>query len=55
MRTTILIAILLFMLSTTTFGKTAKRLPFINDNFEKALVEAKQRRVALFVDVWAPW
>ena len=55
MRTTILIATLLLMLSSATFGATSKGLPFINDNFEKALAEAKQRHVPLFVDVWAPW
>ena len=55
MRNTILIASLLLMSTSITFGKTPKGLPFINDNFQKALVEAKQRNVALFVDVWAPW
>ena len=55
MRNTILVATLLFMLSSTAFGKTSKGLPFINDDFEKALLEAKHRNVPLFVDVWAPW
>ena len=55
MRNTILIAILLFMLSSTTSGKTSKGLPFINDDFEKALLAAKQRNAPLFVEVWAPW
>jgi hypothetical protein len=43
------------MFSSATFGTTSKRLPFINDNFEKALVVAKQRKLPLFVEVWAPW
>ena len=55
MKNTILIASLLLMLSNTALGKTSKPLPFINDNFEKALGQAKQRDVPLFVDVWAPW
>lgn len=55
MKNTILIASVLLMLSSITSAKTTKRLPFINDNFGKALVEAKQRDVPLFVDVWAPW
>ena len=55
MKTTILIASLLFMASTATFGEPSKGLPFINDNFDNALVEAKRRNVPLFVDVWAPW
>ena len=55
MRTRLVIAIILLTLSSSTFGATSKGLPFINDNFEKALAEAKQRNVPLFVDVWAPW
>lgn len=55
MRNTILIACLLCMFSSTTFGKTSKGLPFINDDFDKALLEAKQRNAPLFIDVWAPW
>ena len=51
----ILIATLLFMLSSTAFGKTAKGLSFIDDDFEKALLEAKLRNAPLFVEVWAPW
>jgi len=31
------------------------RLPMINDNYDKAVAEAKQRHVPLFIDVWAPW
>jgi hypothetical protein len=55
MKKTVLIAILLLIVSSTTFAKTATRLPFINDDFEKALLQAKQRNAPLFVDVWAPW
>lgn len=55
MKTTILVAILLFMVSTATSGKPSKGLPFINDDFQNALGQAKQRNIPLFVDVWAPW
>ena len=55
MRNVISIAILLFMISSSAAGKTAKGLPFINDDFEKALGAAKQRNAPLFVEVWAPW
>ena len=55
MKTRVVIAIMLLVLSSNTFGAGSKGLPFINDNFEKALVEAKQRNVPLFVEVWAPW
>ncbi len=30
-------------------------LPFIHDDYPKALAEAKQRGKPLFVDAWAPW
>ena len=34
---------------------TAAGLPWINDNYPKALAEAKQRKLPIFVEVWAPW
>jgi len=55
MKTKALIAILLLTFSSAAFAGTSRGLPFINNNFEKALSEAKQRNVPLFVDVWAPW
>jgi hypothetical protein len=33
----------------------AANLPFINDDYPKALAAAKQRNVPIFVEVWAPW
>ena len=30
-------------------------VPFIEDDYPKALQEARQRAVPLFVDAWAPW
>lgn len=30
-------------------------LPFIHDDYPKALAEAKRRQKPLFVDAWAPW
>jgi hypothetical protein len=30
-------------------------LPWIQDNYSKALAEAKQRKLPIFVEVWAPW
>ena len=55
MKIRLIVATILLMFSCRTFGATSKGLPFINDNFEKALTESKQRNVPLFVDVWAPW
>ena len=33
----------------------AERLPIIADDYAKAISEAKERKVPLFVEVWAPW
>ena len=30
-------------------------LPFINDDYGKALAEAKARNLPLFIEAWAPW
>jgi hypothetical protein len=30
-------------------------LPFIENDFPKALAEAKARSLPLFIDAWAPW
>ena len=30
-------------------------LPFIEDDYEKALSLAKQKKVPIFVEAWAPW
>ncbi len=35
---------------------TAKAgLPFIQDNYGAALSEARQRKLPIFVECWAPW
>jgi hypothetical protein len=33
----------------------AEPLPFIQDDYPRALTEAKSKKLPLFVDVWAPW
>ena len=53
MRTRLSIAILFLMVAT--FGETGSGLPFIKDDYAKALAEAKQRNVPIFVECWAPW
>lgn len=32
-----------------------KGLPFVADDYQKALAQARARNVPLVVDVWAPW
>ena len=33
----------------------AAALPFIENDYAKALARAKTNNVPMFVDVWAPW
>ena len=30
-------------------------LPFIDDDYGKALAEAKAKKLPLFIEAWAPW
>jgi hypothetical protein len=30
-------------------------LPFIRDDYPRALAEARARKVPLFIEAWAPW
>ncbi len=30
-------------------------LPFIADDYGRAVAEAKQRKLPIFVEAWAPW
>jgi endonuclease YncB( thermonuclease family) len=34
-------------------GKTA--LPFIHDDYAKALAQARARHLPIFIEAWAPW
>lgn len=36
-------------------GESHSVLPFIEDDYTKALATAKASNVPIFVDVWAPW
>lgn len=38
-----------------TASKAAEVLPFIQDDYARALHEARARKVPLFVEAWAPW
>jgi len=37
------------------YASVGQGLPWIEDNYAKALDAAKSRHVPLFVEVWAPW
>jgi len=46
--------LILFLLAAVpAIGKEA--LPFIDNDYSKALAEAKKKNVPIFVDAWAPW
>jgi Thioredoxin-like len=36
-------------------GTTAQKITFIEDDYPRALAEAKARKMALLVDLYAPW
>lgn len=49
------IGILWLVLVTAAMGATKTGLPFIQDNYPKALAEARQGKLPIFVECWAPW
>lgn len=44
---------LLLVASSTLSAKEA--LPFIENDYTKAVARAKTKNLPLFVDAWAPW
>jgi hypothetical protein len=38
-----------------TAPATAKRLPFVEDDYARAIRDARARGVPVFVEAWAPW
>lgn len=47
-------SILLLLITSSALAATTG-LPFIQDNYPKALADAKERKLPIFVEVWAPW
>lgn len=45
----------ILLLAAAISARAATRLPFIQDNAEKAMAEAKARKLPVFVEIWAPW
>jgi hypothetical protein len=41
-------------LSTAT-AETKPALPFIENDYPKALAEARARKLPIFAEAWAPW
>jgi hypothetical protein len=48
-----LLILLLLAAPTVLYGK--ETLPFIDNDYTKALAQAKTKNVPLFVDAWASW
>jgi hypothetical protein len=46
-------AALLLALAPASAHKTS--LPFIEDDYGRALAEARTRNLPLFIEAWAPW
>src|SRR5687767_6997012 len=40
---------------TTTAQTARETLPFVHDDYARALASAKTKKKPLFVDAWAPW
>jgi thioredoxin-like negative regulator of GroEL len=53
----LLLGVALVLSATSAFASSDPKssLPFIRDDYPKALAEAKARKLPLFVEVWAPW
>jgi hypothetical protein len=47
--------LLLILLLTAVPAFAKEVLPFIDNDYAKALAQAKKRNVPIFVDAWAPW
>ena len=41
--------------ATATAPTDKKVLPFIADDYTKAVAEARARKVPIFIESWAPW
>jgi endonuclease YncB( thermonuclease family) len=42
-------------LAASSAVEVEKPLPFIADDYPKALAEARAQRLPLFIEAWAPW
>ena len=51
MRKLVLAAVLLSALSSSA----KEAVPFIADDYKKAVAQAKAKNVPIFVETWAPW
>jgi len=45
----------LVLISTVVLAAQKTGLPFIHDDYSKALSTARQKKLPIFVECWAPW
>jgi hypothetical protein len=48
-------ALTLALAAATAPVFAASNLPFVEDDYPKALAEARARKLPLFIEAWAPW
>jgi hypothetical protein len=48
-------ALLIALLSLAPVAQAKEVLPFIDNDYAKAVARAKAKNVPVFVEVWAPW
>lgn len=49
------LTLILTLLVVAPVLRAAEVLPFIENDYAKAVVHAKTKHLPLFVDAWAPW
>jgi hypothetical protein len=43
------------IVTSSLYAAADEVLPFVEDDYERALAEARARKVPIFVETWAPW
>jgi endonuclease YncB( thermonuclease family) len=54
-RSGLFLALALGTLAAAPAPKKKSVLPFIADDYARALQEARARKVPIFIEAWAPW
>jgi hypothetical protein len=49
------VSLLMTMMAASAPLLAEGNLPFIEDDYARALAEARSRKLPLFVESWAPW
>jgi hypothetical protein len=49
------IAVAILLASTAAIASAKEVLPFVENDYQKALARAEANSLPMFVDAWAPW